>query len=295
MTRPVCLITGTTSGIGRETAYSVARAGYRVIMACRNVAKAEDVAAAIMKETGNRQIEAVGCDLASLTSVRRCADDVAGRFPRLQVLINNAGTMTSGPQTSEDGLELTFATNYLGPWLLTRLLMDPLLAGRPSRIINVASAAHAGGRLDLAELAGDAATPVTGMAAYARSKLGNVMATLSLAEQLNGTGVTANCLHPGVVGTNITGRANAFLRLGMKLASPLMRSEAKGAETTLYLALDPSLDGVSGRYFNEHGRPVAPAPAASDPEARQALWAWSCHFCGLPEDVSNPEDMSSRA
>ena len=288
MTRPVCLITGTTSGIGTPTAAAMAAAGYEVIMACRNVPKAEEVAGALAEKTGNPDLHVVACDLASLASVRRCAAEVVSRFPRLQVLINNAGTMTHGRQISEDGLELTFAANYLGPWLLTRLLLEPLGAGRPARIVNVASAAHRSGRLRLDDLTGEAAPPVTGMAAYARSKLGNVMATLSLAEQLAGTGVTANCLHPGVVGTNITGRAGAFLRLGMKLAAPFMRSEAKGAETTLHLALDPAVAGVSGRYFNEHGRPVAPAPAAADPEARRALWAWSCRFCGLPEEVGEP-------
>ncbi len=283
MTRPVCIITGATSGIGLETARAVAEAGHEVVLACRNPDRAEAARASIARQAGNRDIHVVICDLASLESVRRCAGEILERFPRIHVLINNAGTMLRHHRTSPEGLELTFATNYLGPWLLTRLLLGRLLQSIPARIVNVASAAHRSGSLEVADLQSAAPASFSTMGTYARSKLGNVMATLSLAEHLHGTGVTANCLHPGVVATNITGEAGTLLRLGMKLAAPFMRDRVQGAATTVRLALDPSLAEVSGTYFDARCRPSPPAATAADPQARQALWRWSSRFCGLPE------------
>ncbi|MGE0625951.1 MAG: SDR family oxidoreductase [Pseudomonadales bacterium] len=283
----IILVTGTTSGIGRVTAEAVAAAGHELIMACRDPARAEAVRREIEAATGNENIHVVRCDLASVSSVRACANEVRDRWRKLHVLINNAGTMTTRFQTSPDGLELTFAANYLGPWLLTRLLLERLVAAGEAdgqaRIVNVASAVHRRGTLKIDVLGHETAGGFSGMQAYARSKLGNVMATLSLAEQLTGMPVTANCLHPGVVATNIVGDTNALLRLGMKLASPLFLDARRGAATSLHLALSPELDGVSGAYYDEHQRLQAPAAAARDRDAREALWAWSSRFCAVPQ------------
>lgn len=282
---PVCLVTGATSGIGRVTAEAMARAGHRLLMACRDPVRADAVRTGIIERTGNRDVHVLTCDLGSLASVRGCAARTLALTDRLDVLINNAGTMTTRFRASEDGVELTLAVNHLGPWLLTRLLLDRLLATGSARIVNVASAVHRSGRLDTSRLDGETAKGFSGMRAYARSKLANVMTTLSLAEHLAGTGVTANCLHPGVVATNITGDTNALLRIGMKLISPFVLGPEQGAQTTLHLALDPDIADVSGAYFDEHRRRQTPSAAALDRQARAALWAWSSRRCGLSEEI----------
>lgn len=283
----IALVTGTTSGIGRVTAEAIAAAGHALIMACRDPARAAAVRSEIVAATGSDKVHVVRCDLASLDSVQACAAEVRSRWDRLHLLVNNAGTMTTRFQTTPDGLELTFAANYLGPWLLTRLLLEPLTAAAEAdgqaRIVNVASDVHRRGALDVSALGHETARGFSGMKAYARSKLGNVMATLSLAERLAGTPVTANALHPGVVATNIVRDTNPLLRFGMKLVGPLFLDAARGAETTLHLALSRELAGVSGVYYDERQRPQPPAAAAQDPEAREALWTWSSRFCAVPE------------
>ena len=284
MSAPLTLITGTTSGIGRETARVLAADGHHLVMACRDELRARELAAALKQETGNDAIETLTCDLSSLASVRRAVAEFRSRHQHLDLLINNAGTMTTRFQKSMDGLELTFAANYLGPWLLTRLLLDSLAAANQARIVTVASAVHLRGELDVAGLESDSGQRFSGMAAYARSKLGNVMATLTQAELLEGTGITANCLHPGVVGTNITGDTNAFLRFGMKLISPFILNETRGAATSLHLARDPEVASLSGGYYDEHQKVAETHPAARDKSARDRLWAWSAEFCGLDPD-----------
>lgn len=288
MSTPICLITGTTSGIGRETARALAADGQHLVMACRDEIRARELAATLKAETGNDAIETLACDLSSLASVRRAAVEFRARHDHLDLLINNAGTMTTRFQKSVDGLELTFAVNYLGPWLLTRLLLDSLAAGTAARIVTVASTIHQRGELDPAALEAETGTlsgrGFSGMAAYARSKLGNVMATVSQAGLLADTGVTANCLHPGVVGTNITGDTNALLRLGMKLISPFILDQTRGAATTLYLARDPATAGSSGNYYDEHQKIAEMHPAAQDKAARDRLWSWSSEFCGIDAD-----------
>ena len=283
MSTPVALVTGTTSGIGRETARALAADGFRLVMACRDEIRAGELRRALIEESGNEAIEVLRCDLSSLASVRRAVAEFRSRHDRLDLLINNAGTMTTRFQKSADGLELTFAANYLGPWLLTRLLLDALAAAAPARIVTVASAIHLRGRIDPAALETESGEGFSGLAAYARSKLGNVMATLSQAEKLEGTAITANCLHPGVVGTNITGDTNAVLRLGMKLISPWIFSEAQGAATSLHLARAPALATISGCYFDERQQIAEPGEIARDRAARDALWQWSSRFCGLPD------------
>ena len=285
MTRRTCLITGTTHGIGQVTAAELAGLGFELVMLCRNSDRAGDLKDRLERETGNTHIDVIACDLGSLDSVRRAVEAFGQRCGALHLLINNAGTMLTTRQISDDGFERTFAVNYLGPYLLTRLLLPRLLEADKARIVNVASKVHFSGSIDLAALAPGAAATAAfrGMQAYADSKLGNVMFTLSLAERLP-PHVTANCLHPGVVATNITGATNAFLRVGMKIAAPFMRTPAKGAQPTLHLALSEALEGVSGKYVDERLRTVAPAPAALEPASREALWRWSARACGLPEE-----------
>ncbi|MEZ5560675.1 MAG: SDR family oxidoreductase [Pseudomonadales bacterium] len=282
MTR-TCLITGTTHGIGLETARALAAAGLHVIMACRNAQRAELVRDHLRRTTGNTAIETVALDLASLASVRDCASRVLETGDRLDLLVNNAGLMCSTPKRSADGFEMTFACNHLGPFLLTELLLPRLQQTAAehdaARIVNVASAVHARATLDPERPDGDGR--YRAMQAYARSKLANVAYTLALARRLDGTGVTANCLHPGVVASNILPEDNALLRFAGRVAARFMLTPERGAATSVYLALSPQVAAVSGGYFDQHQRLIAPAPAARDEALQQRLVANSRLWTGL--------------
>ena len=272
----VAVITGTTHGIGRVTSRELARAGRTVVMLCRNDAAAEVVRTEIMRQVPQAVVAAVHCDLASLASVREAAGAVRREYPRIDLLINNAGMVSTRHLMSMDGFELTFATNHLGPFLLTALLLAGL--GKSARIVNVASRAHLRGRMDL-ESVTDAHAFYNATAAYAQSKLANVLFTFALARRLSGSGVCVNCLHPGVVATNLLPR---WLRLIKPLLSPVILDAERGARTTLYLALAREAAGVSGRYFDEHQNPRAAAPLANDLELQESLWQRSALWTGVP-------------
>jgi NAD(P)-dependent dehydrogenase (short-subunit alcohol dehydrogenase family) len=275
MTLRTCLITGTTSGIGRTTAAGLAAAGLQVVMACRDEDRGRQTAREITRETGNENVDVLACDLASLQSVEACASAFTERFGTLHVLINNAATMITRPAVSTDGFELTMAVNYFAPYLLTRRLLPALATG--SRIVNVASNVHRLGRLELDALGREPET--TGIRAYAASKLALVMFTLTLADRLPAAAVTANCLHPGVVSTNITGATNAFMRFGMRLLRPVLVDPERGARTTLYAALDPSLSGVTGRYYTARQTEAPPARTALNAALRDRLWSLTEALC----------------
>jgi len=271
----VAVVTGTTHGIGRVTARALARSGYRVVMLCRDVAAAAALRAEMLAETPHANVRVIGCDLARLASVRQCAQAVCAEFDRIELLINNAGTVSTRHRMSADGFELSFATNHLGPFLLTTLLLDRM--GTPGRIVNVASRVHYRGKLDLRQLStelGDARARYSSMAAYAQSKLANVLFTFALARRLRNAGscVTANCLHPGVVASNLLPR---WLRLIKPLISPVIFDCERGARTTLYLALSAEVAGISGCYFDEHQHMQTAAPLANDTELQDSLWTAS--------------------
>ena len=272
--REVAVITGTTHGIGRVTARELARAGRSVVMLCRDLPAALRVRAEIVARHPQAPVQVVHCDLASLASVRACAAAVIRDYGRIALLINNAGMVSVRCRLSVDGFELTFATNHLGPFLLTELLRGHLT--EDARIINVASRAHFRGQLDL-----DAITSRRGrynsVAAYAQSKLANVLHTVALARRLAGTRVCVNCLHPGVVASNLLPR---WLRLVKPLMSDVIDVE-RGARTTLHLALAAELTGVSGCYFDEHAQPQPAAPLAADPALQESLWTRSARWTGV--------------
>jgi NAD(P)-dependent dehydrogenase (short-subunit alcohol dehydrogenase family) len=235
----------------------------------RNHERAVCVRDEIMAQVPGAEIHCVRCDLASLASVRQCAHVIRRRFDTIALLVNNAGMVSTRHRMSEDGFELTFATNHLGPFLLTSLLLDRMeISGR---IVNVASRIHYRGRLELDEVT-NAKARYDSRAAYAQSKLANVMFTLALANRLSGGGVMANCLHPGVVATNLLPR---WLRLVKPYISRVMFDPVRGAKTTLHLALSQDLAGVSGCYFDEHQRPQPPAAVAADSGRQQLLWSAS--------------------
>jgi retinol dehydrogenase 12 len=262
----IAVITGTTHGIGRVTSRELARSGYTVVMMCRDHDAAMLERQAILAQVPGAAVHVVRCDLASLQSVREGAQTVRRDFDRITLLINNAGRVSTRHRMSVDGFELTFATNHLGPFLLTQLLLDRM--SDAGRIITVSSRVHSQGKLDLARIA-DPKARYDSRGAYARSKLANVLHTFALARRLATSRVTANCLHPGVVATNLLPR---WLQIIKPLISPVIFDVERGARTTLHLALSGDLAGVSGRYFDENQAVQPAAAAANDLELQEALW-----------------------
>ena len=268
------VVTGTTHGIGTVTATRVAAAGYRLIMLVRDLYRAETLATAITETTGNDAIEVVRCDLSSIDSVNSAVSDVRRLTDDLHLLINNAGIVTRQRTMSADGIELTFATNHLGPFMLTMGLRSALECAGASRVVNVASAAYRSGSPDFeATLDADGAA---GLQAYATSKLANVLFTLALHRRTRGTGITTNCLHPGVVATNLGGD-NRLFRWGMKLGGALgaMRSPKRGAENTVQLALADEYAEASGGYYDQNMRRTVPNVTALNEELQDQLWNFS--------------------
>jgi len=273
----LAVITGTTHGIGRVTSRELARAGKTVVMLCRDLKAASAVRAEILRHAARARVEVVHCDLASLGSVREAAAKVRRDYPPLGLLVNNAGMVSTRRRASVDGFELTFATNHLGPFLLTALLSDHF--DEAARIVVVASRIHYRGRLDLAAVT-DPHARYRATAAYARSKLANVMHTFALARRMAGTGISVNCLHPGVVATNLLPR---WLRVIKPLITKVMFDAERGARTTLHLALDPDVAGKTGCYFDEYQLPRAAAPLANDVELQESLWKMSAEWTGAPQ------------
>ena len=274
----VCLITGGTGGIGRITAQALAASGAVVVIVARSQPKAEMVVKAIWEKTANPQVDYLICDLSVQADVRQVAHDFRSRYGRLDVLINNAGQFFIKHEMSQDGSEMTFALNHLAYVLLTNLLLDLLVASAPARIINVSSMAHVGSRLNLNNLQNERG--YNGWKAYGQSKLANLYFTYELARRFQGTGVTANALHPGFVATNF-GKSNGGLFIPIfKLAQLVAITPEQGAETSIYLATSPEVAGVTGKYFIKCK--AAPSSRASyDEETARRLWEISEEMTGL--------------
>ncbi len=277
------VVTGGNSGMGFETAAALATMGARVLVTARNADKGRAAIAALAQRTGGEgRCQLVVFDLADLSSVRRGAAEILDVAPRLDVLVNNAGAVLSERAETVDGLEATFATNHLGPFLLTNLLLERIRASGPSRIVNVASTAHAAARQGIPFDDLQSEHRYAGMRVYGQSKLANILFTLELARRLEGSGVTANSLHPGTVrtGYGADGDARGLLAFGIKIAGPFFLSPAKGARTSIYLASSPEVAGVSGEYFVKC-RPKEPRRWAQDPDAARRLWQVSEELVGL--------------
>ena len=277
------VVTGGNSGIGFETASALAGMGARVVVTARNADKGRAALAAIAQRVGGEaQVQLVVFDLADLSSVRRGAAEVLEQAPRLDVLVNNAGLVLSERSETVDGFEATFATNHLGPFLLTNLLLDRIRASSPARIVNVASTAHSAARKGIPFDDLQSEKKYATMRVYGQSKLANILFTQELARRLEGTGVTANSLHPGTVRTGYGGDGDArgLLAFGIKISSPFFLSPAKGARTSVYLASDPAVAGVSGEYFVKC-KARQPKPWARDQEAARRLWQVSEELVGL--------------
>lgn len=272
MTGKTVLITGATNGIGKEAARGLAKLGARVLIVGRDAQKCAQTVAELQTSTGNQAIEALRADLSAMSEVRRLADEVKARCPRLDVLLNNAGAYFDKRLTSADGYEMTFALNHLSYFYLTNLLLDLLKASAPARIVNVSSDAHRFARLNLIN---PHKPPVySGFRIYGESKLANVVFTYELARRLEGTGVTVNAMHPGFVRSGF-GRNNTGLIA--KIFGAMQRfalTPEQGADTLIYLASSPEVEGVSGKYFTKR-KAVPTSRASYDQATWEALWTLS--------------------
>ena len=278
MTGRVCVVTGATRGIGRATAERLAELGATLVLVCRRLEDGENVAREITSAHGGRPALVVPADLSSQRSVREAAELIRAAHPRVHVLVNNAGLIPKQRETTVDGLEMQFAVNHLAYFLLTNLLLDQLIDGAPSRVVSVSSGAHQGGRLDFGDLQSERRyDPVR---VYGRTKLANVLFTYELARRLGGTGVTANCLHPGVVATKLMADYMNVPLVGEAIARTFGDSVEKGAETTVYLAASRDVEGVTGRYFVGQ-RETRSSPASYDEELQHRLWEESARLTSL--------------
>jgi NAD(P)-dependent dehydrogenase (short-subunit alcohol dehydrogenase family) len=276
-----CVITGATSGIGREAALQLSQKGASLVLVGRNAQRADAAVRWLRQRVPDADVAVRIADLSRLDEVRRLAGDLTRTVGRIDVLVNNAGAMFDRHALTPDGFERTFALNHLAYFVLTNLLLDKLKEAVPARIVSVASTAHRGATLDFADLAGRGAA-AKGWLAYRRSKLANILFTAELARRLAGSGVTANCLHPGFVASRFGDENGSVFRIALGIAKRLAAiTPEEGAKTITYLASAPDVAGTTGRYFADC-REVRPSAAATDAAAARRLWDESARLAGLP-------------
>ena len=269
------LITGATGGIGLAAAKGLARRGATLAIVARSEARARDAVRQIQAASSPEgQVDVLQADLVSQASVRRLAAEVLERYPRLEVLVNNAGAVNSQRRTTDDGIELTWAVNHLAPFLLTTLLLDRIRTSAPARIVTTSSGAHQRAHIPFDDAGGERTFGPAGFGRYGQTKLANILFTLELARRLSGTGVTANCFHPGFVATGFNRNNGALMNFGMTIARRFARSPEKGAETLVWLVDSPDVADESGGYFMDKRR-ILPSAAGQDAEAARRLWAVS--------------------
>ena len=270
------LVTGGTNGIGLVTARELARMGAQVTIVSRNAEKCAKVAEAIRTKTGN-PVDIIAADLSTLVGINEAAAAFKHRHTHLQVLVNNAGALFFRRELTSDGYERTFALNHLNYFLLTILLLDLLKASAPARIVNVSSGAHLKASIDFDNLQGEESYQM--MKAYGQSKLANVLFTYELARRLKGSGVTVNALHPGTVATGFARNNGLLFNLGTKVAGLFFRKPAQGAQTSIYLASSPEVEGVTGKYFFDC-QAVESSPLSHDQALAERLWQVSLKLTG---------------
>ena len=268
------IITGATSGIGKEAAIEIAKKNPCIVLPVRNLEKGEQVKKQIVAESGNPSIYLMECDLASFDSIRDFAGEFKKRFSRLHLLINNAGIWESKRSETRDGIEMTFGVNHLATFLLTNLLLDEIRGGTPARIINVTSEAHRYTGMNFDDPEGK--KKFSSFKAYGQSKLANILFTRYLAEMLREDGVTVHCMHPGFVATHLFDKIAPFL---CPVFGLFMKTPRQGAETAVYLASSPEVDGSTGGYY-VNKKKKNPSRAALDDEAAKKLWELSSEYTG---------------
>uniref|UniRef100_A0A8C2IER7 Zgc:112332 n=1 Tax=Cyprinus carpio TaxID=7962 RepID=A0A8C2IER7_CYPCA len=275
------IITGANTGIGKETVRDLAKRGARVIMACRDLEKAEEARKELMEDSGNQNIVANKLDLSDTKSIRAFLVNGSLYFCQVNILINNAGIMMCPYSKTADGFEMQFGVNHLGHFLLTYLLLDLLKKSAPSRIINVASVAHTWGSIHLDDI--NSEKGYSPRRAYGQSKLANILCTRSLAKRLQGSGVTVYSLHPGVVQSELFRNLSKPVQIAVKVFSPFTKTTIQGAQTTIYCAVEPKLDNESGGYYSDCA-PALCSREALDDEMAQKLWELSCQMLGITWD-----------
>lgn len=273
------LITGATSGIGLEASVTLAERGATVVMVGRDPAKSDAALAEVKRRSGSSSVSMLRCDFGSQADIRRLAAAFRAQHARLDVLVNNAGTVNERRELTVDGIEQTFAVNHLGYFLLTSLLLDLVEKSAPARIVNVSSIGHRQGDLDFDNLQFEHGGYAI-MKAYRRSKLGNVLFTRELARRLAGKAVTVTAMHPGGIASNIWTKAPAWSQPILALAKLFMESSKTGGDRIVFLATSPEVEGVTGAYF-EKNRKVAPARLAEDDLLAKRLWDVSAKLVGL--------------
>ena len=280
MTNKTVLITGATNGIGKVAALEIARMGATVCIVARDQRKGQAVLEEIKQKTGNQHLELFVADLSSMAEVRKLASEFKAKYTKLDVLVNNAGGFFDTRKTTVDGLEYTLAFNHLAYFLLTDLLLDVLKASVSSRIVNVASEAQAMGKLNFDDL--QLEKRYGNFTAYSQSKLANVMFTYELARRLEGSGVTANVLHPGTVNTGFgSGTKNPLINLAFGIIRRFSLTPEQGADTIIYLATSPEVEGVNGKYF-EKRKARSSSQVSYDQNAQKRLWDESVRLTKAP-------------
>ena len=266
------LITGATNGIGLAAAEELAARGARLAVVARSTERAALAVDRIRARAGSgAAVDVLVSDLAAQASVRRLAAEVLERYPRLEVLVNNAGAMHARRQLSEDGIELTWAVNHLAPFLLTTLLLDRLTQSAPARIVTTASDAHKGARIRFDDLNAERAYSGRGFGRYGETKLANILFTAELARRLEGTGVTANCFHPGLVASGFNRNNGLLMSTAMSIVRPFSRTPQKGADSLVWLVDSPEAGTHNGEYVVDRRR-TTPSPAAQDMGTARRLW-----------------------
>jgi NAD(P)-dependent dehydrogenase (short-subunit alcohol dehydrogenase family) len=278
------LVTGGTSGIGRAAAVGLASMGAHVGIIGRDRVRAEEAAAVIAAESGSPAVDVFVADMSSQKEVRRLADDILAAYPRLDVLLNNVGGFWAHRHLTADGLEHTFALNHLAPFLLTNLLLERLTTSAPARVITVSSGAHSMGRIDFDDLMGE--QDYSGQRAYNQSKLANVMFTYELARRLEGTRVTATALHPGMTNTSFS-TEDPHRRMApiVFMVRPFMKTPKRGADTAVYLASSPEVEGVTGRYYVSR-KTKKSEESSYDAATTARLWQLSTDLVGIAADTT---------
>jgi NAD(P)-dependent dehydrogenase (short-subunit alcohol dehydrogenase family) len=273
-----CLVTGANSGIGRATALGLATMGARVVMLCRNAKRGEKALRFVRKHSSNDDVHLILADLSKRQEIFDAAYEYKTRFERLDVLLNNAALMTGKRRLNAEGIELQFYVNHIAYFLLTGLLIDSLKNSAPSRVVNVASTAHSRGTIDFENL--DGGDHYNGWQQYGNTKLANIVFTYELSRRLDGTGVTANCLHPGVIHTNLLNNYSRVLSGLWHLTQWFFKKPDEGAETPIYLASSPEVEGVSGKYF-KYCRPLGTSAESYDLSVQKQLWDVSEELTGF--------------
>lgn len=264
------LITGATNGIGLAAAEELARRGARLALVARSDDKAT-AAVERIRAAGGGDVDVLKADLSSQQSIRGLAVEALERYARIEILVNNAGAIFEKRQVSEDGIELTWALNHVAPFLLTELLLDRIKESAPARIITTTSDAHKGAQIPWDDIDAERSWGSRGFTRYGQTKLANILFTAELARRLEGTGVTANCFHPGLVATGFNRNNSGLMRVAMTVAKPFSRSPEKGAETLVWLADSEEAGAENGGYFVDCKR-AQPEPPARDMESARRLW-----------------------